>query len=303
MKGKIIAVVGPTAVGKTALSVALAKEYGGEIISCDSMQVYRGMDIGTAKVTSEEMCGVPHYMIDVVSPAENFSCAVYADMAKAKTEELLSRRVLPVFCGGTGQYLDAVLTDNTFSAAGIDESLRAELNLRDAEELWKELGHIDPDAAAATHMNNKKRVVRALETYYLTGITKTEWDARSRLCERPYDALVIGLGVSDREALYRRIERRVDIMIERGLENEVRALTIPAGTTASEGIGYKEMIAYLEGRCTIEMAIEDIKRNSKRYAKRQLTWFRGKDYVSWIDVDTEDAWAKARQMCEEFLKG
>ncbi|MBQ8697292.1 MAG: tRNA (adenosine(37)-N6)-dimethylallyltransferase MiaA [Clostridia bacterium] len=303
MKGKVIAVVGPTAVGKTALSVALAKEFGGQIISCDSMQVYRGMDIGTAKVTVDEAQGVPHHMIDVVSPCDNFSCAVYADMAKAKTDELLSGGVLPIFCGGTGQYLAAGLTDNTFSAAGIDEGLRARLNEREKEDLWDELSLIDPEAAAATHMNNKKRVVRALETYYLTGVTKTEWDARSRLGERPYDALVIGLTVSDRESLYRRIERRVDLMMEKGLEAEVRSLCIPHGTTAAEGIGYKEMIAYIEGRCSLCEAVEEIKRNSKRYAKRQLTWFRGKDYVRFIDVDAEDVTGTARRMCEEFLKG
>lgn len=303
MKGKLIAVVGPTAVGKTALSVALAKEFGGEVISCDSMQVYCGMDIGTAKVTAEESAGVPHHMIDIVDPRENFSCAAYADMAKAKADELIAGGVLPVFCGGTGQYLDAVLTDNAFSAAGIDEALRARLNEREREDLWGELSRIDPDAAQATHMNNKKRVVRALETYYLTGVTKTEWDRRSRLCQRPYDALVIGLTASDREGLYRRIEARVDRMVDDGLTDEVRALCIPEGTTASEGIGYKEIAAYLRGDCTLEAATEEIKRNSKRYAKRQLTWFRGKDYVRWIDIDTQDAAETARKMVTEFLKG
>ena len=151
-------------------------------------------------------------------------------------------------------------------------------------------------------MNNKKRVVRALETYYLTGVTKTDWDRRSRLCERPYDALVIGLAASDREGLYRRIEERVDRMMENGLEAEVRRLCIPDGTTASEGIGYKEISAYLKGELSLEGAVEEIKRNSKRYAKRQLTWFRGKDYVRWIDTDTEDVLAVARRMVTEFLK-
>lgn len=303
MKGKLIAVVGPTAVGKTALSVALAKEFGGQIISCDSMQVYRGMDIGTAKVTREEASGVPHHMIDIVDPSENFSCAVYADMAKAKADELIAGGVLPVFCGGTGQYLDAVLTDNAFSAAGIDEALRARLNEREREELWNELSRIDPHAAEATHMNNKKRVIRALETYYLTGVTKTEWDRRSRLSERPYDALVIGLTASDREGLYRRIEARVDRMIADGLEEEVRSLRIPEGTTASEGIGYKEMIAYLDGAISLDGAVQEIKRNSKHYAKRQLTWFRGKDYVRWIDTDTQEVLEEARKTVTEFLKG
>ncbi len=302
MKGKVIAVVGPTAVGKTAFSVALAKEFGGEIISCDSMQVYKGMNIGTAKVTEGEKEGIPHHLIDIVEPWENFSCAAYADMAKAKTDELIARGVLPVFCGGTGQYLDAVLTDNDFSAAGIDEALRARLNERDKEELWNELLKIDPQAAAATHMNNKKRVVRALETYYLTGVTKTEWDARSRLRERPYDALVIGLTASDREGLYSRIDGRVDRMMSSGLLEEVRSLDIPKGTTASEGIGYKEITAYLEGELSLEGAVEEIKRNSKHYAKRQLTWFRGKDYVRWIDTDTQGALAEARKMVTEFLK-
>lgn len=303
MKGKIIAVVGPTAVGKTALSVALAKEFGGEVISCDSMQVYKGMDIGTAKVTEAEKDGIPHHLIDIVEPCENFSCAVYAELAKGKADELISQGVLPVFCGGTGQYLDAVITDNDFSAAGIDEALRARLNEKDKEELWNELLKIDPHAAEATHMNNKKRVVRALETYYLTGVTKTEWDARSRLRERPYDALVIGLTASDREGLYARIDERVDRMMSAGLLDEVKELVIPEGTTASEGIGYKEIIAYLKGEISLLEAVEEIKRNSKHYAKRQLTWFRGKDYVKWIDTDTQDALTEAGKMVTEFLKG
>lgn len=305
MKPKVIAVVGPTATGKSDLAVRLAKGFGGEVISCDSMQVYRGMDIGTAKVTEAEMQGVPHHMIDIADPAESYSCAQYAHEAKAVLEDVLARGVLPVFCGGTGQYLDSVLTGNVFSGAGIDEALRARLGERDEDSLWAELASVDPESAAAIHKNNKKRVIRALETYILTGITKTEWDARSRLTPSPYDTLKIGLYASEREVLYRRIDARVDAMMEAGLIDEVRALHLREGSTAYTAIGYRQVCEYLRGECALSECVERIKRDSRRYAKRQMTWFKADGGVHWIDTldgDREKTSGAAGEIVNNFLK-
>lgn len=305
MKPKVIAVVGPTATGKSDLAVRLAKEFGGEVISCDSMQVYRGMDIGTAKVTEAEMQGVPHHMIDIADPCENYSCARYADEARAVLADVLARGVLPVFCGGTGQYLDSVLTGNVFSGAGIDEDLRARLAARDEDSLWQELAQVDPEAAAATHKNNKKRVIRALETYILTGITKTEWDARSRLTPSPYNTLKIGLFASEREQLCRRIEARVDAMMDAGLVEEVRALCLREDSTAYDAIGYRQVCEYLRGECTLPECVERIKRDSRRYAKRQMTWFKADGGVHWIDTvdaDKEKTAAVAIKTVNDFLR-
>ncbi len=288
----VIAVVGPTASGKTALSVALAKRLDGEIISCDSMQVYRGMDIGTAKVTEEETCGVPHHLIDTVSPEESFSCADYSALAREKIEEIVKRGKTPIICGGTGLYLDSVLTENEFSEAGKDDVCRERLMQRSLDELFEELKRVDPEAAEKTHKNNVKRVVRALEIYHTTGITKTEWDRRSREKESRYDAVIIGLDYKDRETLYERINKRVDIMMDAGLLTEVKALDTPAfrESTASDGIGYKEMLSYLDGNASLGEAVEEIKKNSRNYAKRQLTWFRRNGGISWIYRDVPESY-------------
>ncbi|MBE6609457.1 MAG: tRNA (adenosine(37)-N6)-dimethylallyltransferase MiaA [Ruminococcaceae bacterium] len=286
-KQKVYAVVGPTASGKTALSVELAKLLNGEIISCDSMQVYKGMDVGTAKVTAEEKQGVPHHLIDVVSPESEFSCAEYSALAKAKIEEIAARGKTPIFCGGTGLYLDSVLSANEFSDAGKDDEYRALLETRSPEELHAMLTEVDPEAAEATHRNNVKRVIRALEIFKTTGVTKTEWDRRSRLAEPPYDSLVIGLNFRDRETLYRRINLRVDLMLEAGLLDEVKRLDTPefrAGT-ASDGIGYKEILRYTDGLCSLEEAVEEIKKASRNYAKRQITWFARNGSIRWIYPD------------------
>ena len=287
-KTKVVAVVGPTASGKTALSVEIAERYGGEIISCDSMQIYRGMDVGTAKVTAEEMRGVPHHLIDIASPEEEFSCADYAVAAKAAIADISARGKLPVFCGGTGLYLDSVLKNTEFSAAGKDEEYRAYLEREcSPAELHRRLAAVDPESAAAIHPNNVKRVIRALEIYHVTGKTKTEWDSLSRSNEPPYESLVIGLDYRSRETLYSRIDRRVDIMMECGLLDEVRRLDSPAfrASTASQGIGYKEILSHLDGERSLSEAIELIKQYSRNYAKRQLTWFgRNKD-IKWIYPD------------------
>ncbi|MBQ8250007.1 MAG: tRNA (adenosine(37)-N6)-dimethylallyltransferase MiaA [Clostridia bacterium] len=289
-KPRVAAVVGPTASGKTALAIALAKEFNGEVISCDSMQIYRGMDIGTAKPTVAEMDGIPHHMIDIIEPSEPFSAADYSPLAKAAADDIISRGKLPIFCGGTGLYLDAVLSANSYADTETDLSLReqllSEVERDGADAMWERLRAVDPEAAEATHKNNIKRVVRALEIYLSSGVTKTEWDKRSRLAPTPFDATVIALE-REREELYRRIDLRVDIMMEAGLENEVRELItsgrLPRTSTAAQAIGYKEFIEYFDGRITLDEVVETIKQSSRRYAKRQLTWFKRNKEVNWIN--------------------
>lgn len=289
-KPRVAAVVGPTASGKTALAIALAKEFDGEVISCDSMQIYRGMDIGTAKPTVAEMDGITHHMIDIIEPSESFSAADYSPLAKAAADDIISRGKLPIFCGGTGLYLDAVLCANSYADTETDLSLRekllAEVEHDGADAMWERLRAVDPEAAEATHKNNIKRVVRALEIYLSSGVTKTEWDKRSRLAPTPFDATVIALE-REREELYRRIDLRVDIMMEMGLEKEVRELLesgrLPRTSTAAQAIGYKEFIEYFDGITSLDDTISMIKQSSRRYAKRQLTWFRRSKEVNWIN--------------------
>ncbi len=302
----VVAVIGPTASGKTALAIELAKRFDGEIISCDSMQVYRGMDIGTAKADDEEKQGIPHHMLDVADPyTDAYSCAEYAAAAKAALEDIIARGKLPIFCGGTGLYLDAVLKGTEFSrdsgAADGDGRLRAELEERDREELYEELCRIDPAAAEKTHPNNVKRVVRALEIYYKTGVTKTEWDARSRENGGGYDACIIGLDFTDRATLYERIDRRVDIMLEKGLVEEVKRLALDPDTTAGAAIGYKELNGYLKGEMSLEEAADKIRQGSRNYAKRQLTWFRRDPGVHWIKVDEAGTFKNIVNIALELL--
>ena len=289
-KPSVAAVVGPTASGKTALAIALAKKFNGEVISCDSMQIYKGMDIGTAKPTIAEMDGIPHHMIDIIEPSEAFSAADYAPLAKAAADDIISRGKLPIFCGGTGLYLDAVLTANSYAQTETSPTLRAELISQAEREgpdaMWERLNTVDPEAAAATHKNNVKRVIRALEIYLTSGVTKTEWDKRSRLNPTPYDSTVIALE-RERDELYHRIDLRVDLMMGMGLENEVRTLLdsgrLPRNSTAAQAIGYKEFISYFENQITLDDAVDMIKQSSRRYAKRQLTWFRRNKNVNWIN--------------------
>lgn len=281
---RIIAVAGPTASGKTALALELAEQLNGEIISCDSMQIYRGMDIGTAKPDADELSLVPHHLIDIADPCDNFSCAEYKILAGKAIADIASRGRIPVFCGGTGLYLDAVLTGNRFSECEADSAYREQLYKLDAAELYAMLREADPQAADAIHINNKKRVIRALEIYKLTGITKTEWDARSRLEPPAYNAAVLVMNYEDREILYRRIDRRVDDMMERGLLDEVRRLNLPRGSTAAQAIGYKELNAFLDGHCTLCEAVTEIKTATRNYAKRQMTWFRRRGYVTLLDI-------------------
>ena len=298
---RVIAIVGPTAVGKTDLSIKLAKKLDGEIISCDSMQIYKGMDIGTAKPTVEERQGVPHHLIDIIKPNEQFSCADYATLAKEKIEEITKRGKTPIFCGGTGLYLDSVLKISSFSESQRDEEYREFLTKNAENEgneaVYKMLLEIDPESAEKTHPNNVQRVIRALEIYKCTGVTKTEWDKRSREEKSPYESTVIFLTASDRERLYQRIDSRVDMMMAEGLLDETRRLYengfLKEGTTAYSAIGYKELLPFVKNGAPIDICVADLKLATRHYAKRQLTWFSAhKDYHK-IYVDLQDPYESA----------
>ncbi|NBI10836.1 tRNA (adenosine(37)-N6)-dimethylallyltransferase MiaA [Colidextribacter sp. OB.20] len=281
MSSKVLVITGPTASGKTALAVELAKRHSGEVISADSMQIYRRMDIGTAKPTAEEMGGVPHHMIDVADPEEDFSVARYVDMAAACVEGVLSRGKLPILAGGTGLYIDSLLSGRTFAAFDERSPLRAQLEERYAraggQALLQELAKADPDAAARLHPNDGKRIVRALEVWLTTGRTITEHNRETRSLPPRYHALTLTLDFQRREDMWDRIDRRVDAMMEAGLETEVRELLgsgVPERCTAMQAIGYKEMAAAIQGDGDIRAAAEEIKLRSRQYAKRQRTWFR-----------------------------
>ena len=291
-KIKVYAVVGATASGKSSLALELADRYGGEIISCDSMQVYRKMNIGTAKPTVAELAAVRHHMIDIAEPDENFSCAEYVSLADAAIRDCASRGKKPIICGGTGLYLDALLRKADFAEDINDASVRASLmdfaRENGAEALHEELARIDPESAAAIHPNNVKRVARAIEIYRVGGIPKTELDRRSRAQGMRFDVSAIELFYSDRDTLYRRIERRVDEMIGMGLVEETRSLiadgVFEKNTTAMQAIGYKELFGYLEGRESLSEAADALKQATRRYAKRQMTWFGAKEYITRTDV-------------------
>lgn len=270
----VLAVVGPTATGKSALGLRLAVGLGGEIISCDSMQIYRGMDIGTAKPTPQERAAVPHHLIDAADPDTPFSCADYAVLARAAIADIQSRGRLPILVGGTGLYLESAVWNRTLESPGGDPALRARLESRPAGENYARLAELDPDSAAAIHPNNRGRVIRALEIVLTTGIPKSEWDRRSRENAPGYDTRILVLTASDREVLYRRIDARVDRMMEQGLADEARRLRLNPGSTAGQAIGYKELNEWLEGRESLQTAVDRIKQASRNYAKRQITWFK-----------------------------
>ena len=285
---KILCVVGPTASGKTAYAIDLAKGNNGEIVSCDSMQIYTYMNIGTAKATAEERAEVPHHMIDFVDPNRDYSVADFVTDARACIAEILSRGKMPVLCGGTGLYIDSVLKSVEFSPQKRDDKLRDELWKKaeqdGAESVYEILKELDPIEVDKVHYNNVKRVIRAIEICKTTGMTKTEADKLS-IGKPMYNPTIYGLNMP-REKLYERIDRRVDIMVEQGLVGEVRQLLnmgIRRDSTAMQAIGYKELVRYIDGLCDFETAIEDIKRESRRYAKRQLTWFRRNPDIIWTE--------------------
>ena len=290
MKKPLIIIGGPTACGKTGFSIRLAKEIGGEIISADSMQVYRYMDIGTAKVTPEEADGVPHYLIDEFDPDEEYNVMLFQQKAKAYMEQIWAKGKVPILVGGTGFYINALLYDNDFTETENDTSYREECyklaQEQGPEVLFERLKEVDPEYAEIMHANNVKRVTRALEYHYLTGQKFSEHNAEQKEKDTPYDAAVIILTM-DREKLYERIELRIDIMMEQGLLEEVKGLLDKGYTpdlVSMQGIGYKEFIPYFNGECTLEEAVTQLKTNTRRFAKRQLTWFRRQIEGLWVDM-------------------
>ena len=308
-KPRIIAVVGPTASGKSALAEELALRLGGEVVSCDSMQVYREMNIGTAKPTAADRARVPYHLLDVAEPEQDFSAVDYQVMAEEAVRDILSRGKLPVFCGGTGLYLDAFLRGVPESPGG-DEALRirlaAEADALGVQQLHARLAAVDPDAAAAIPPTNLRRVIRALEMYELTGVTKTEWDLRSRSQPLKYDATVIYLTYTDRQLLYRRIEERVDAMLAEGLVEEAALLdargVFAVSRTAAAAIGYKELLPYLHGECALSFAVDALKQATRRYAKRQITWFSAKDYALPLVMDTDGRLRKFEEIVNNALE-
>ena len=281
-----LAITGPTASGKTAVSLEVCKCFGGEVISCDSMQIYKEMSIGTAKPTAEERATVPHHLIDFLSPKESFSVERYRDMAVSCVKDVSSRGKLPVFVGGTGLYIDSVMRNSAVESPESDPEYRERLlasvkDEEDAKALWNRLSSVDPESAEKIHHNNVKRVIRALEIFDKTGKSKTEFDRESRLLHSEISLGMITIDFHDRENLYKRADLRVDLMLKEGLLDEVISLYergLLDGATASQAIGYKELLTYVKGEKPLSEAIEDLKLATRRYAKRQLTWFTKKCY-------------------------
>ncbi|WP_433749987.1 tRNA (adenosine(37)-N6)-dimethylallyltransferase MiaA [Falsibacillus pallidus] len=306
-KKKLIVLIGPTAVGKTSLSIELAKEFGCEIISGDSMQVYRGMDIGTAKIRNQEMKGIPHHLLDIKDPSEHFSAAEFQQIVRKKIDEIHSRGKMPMIVGGTGLYIQAVLYDYQFTEAPGDESFRRKLEQRAQKEgsngLYEDLKGIDPHSAKNIHPNNVRRVIRALEIFHCTGKTMSEYQ-ESQDSEMLYDTALVGLTM-DRDLLYQRINHRVDLMVHEGLLEEVKGLhQINLRDVQSiQAIGYKEIYEYLDGKSSLDDALENLKQNSRRYAKRQLTWFRNKMDVQWFDVTNQQDSQKNFRKISDFIAG
>ena len=307
MSKKIVVICGPTASGKTALSIALAKAFDGEVVSADSMQIYRRMDIGTAKPTKEEMDGVPHHMLDVAEPGEAYSVSRYVEEATACVEDILARGKLPIVCGGTGLYIDGLIRGTNYQPAGTDNGIREQLEgeweTQGAEQMMARLAAADPDSAARLHLSDKRRILRALEVYLATGETITVHNARTKAIPPRYEAVMIGLNTEPRQILYDRIDRRVGVMLEQGLLQEVQSL-LEDGLlegTAAQAIGYKELLAYFRGEMTLETAADLIRQKSRNYAKRQLTWFRRDDRVKWIVYNAPEAAQAVLQDATNYL--
>ena len=306
-KHPVVAVVGPTATGKTALGVALAQHFSGEVISCDSMQIYKGLDVGTAKVTPEETCGIPHHGGDILTPDKPFSVADFTAMAGRLEREISARGALPILVGGTGLYVQSFLNGVRFTEekapAGLREQLAAELAEKGGTAMYEELRQVDPEAAAAIHPTNQVRVLRALEHYRATGKKLSEQKAESLPPEKPYRSLILGLDFPDRAALYRRIDLRVDKMLEAGILPEAELVWQNRETyrTAAQAIGYKEFFPYFEGAASLEACTDKLKQASRNYAKRQLTWFRHMEGVVWLDAGAPDVRQTAIRTVSEFL--
>lgn len=309
-KIKIVTVVGPTASGKTSLAVKLAQKFNGEVISADSMQVYKGMDIATAKPDEEEKCGIKHHLIDIISPDEEFSVSLFKDMAEKAIKDIHSRGKLPIIAGGTGLYVDCLINNTTFldntKNDEVRSSLQARLEKEGNESLYNELLEKDPDAAEKIHPNNSLKIIRALEILYSSGNTLTEQNLKSHEKESDFESLVIGLNANDRNVLYDRINLRVDLMVEKGLVEETeKFFSLQTASTACQAIGYKELKPYLDGVISLDEAKENLKQSTRRYAKRQLTWFRRNENINWINIDegtSEDLILKAENIVKEFLQ-
>ena len=305
----IICIAGPTASGKTALAVELAKCLDGEVISCDSMQIYRGMDIGTAKPTKEEMQGIPHHMLDVCDPRDDFSVSRYCEMADPILQDIVSRGKTAIIAGGTGLYMDALIRGNDFApcpSTGMREKLEAQADEIGMEAMLEQLRTIDPETAGRLHMADRKRIIRALEVYYETGETMTAHNRKTQAIPPKYSPYWFALEDENRQDLYDRIDRRVDIMLELGLMEEIQSLLasgIPEKCTAMQAIGYKEFVDALRGRCSVEEAAALVKQSSRRYAKRQLTWFRRNKDIHWLrrrnGQQTGEIVAAARRLLAE----
>ena len=304
----LICIAGPTASGKTALSIALAKELDAEIVSCDSMQVYRRMDIGTAKPTIEEQAGIPHHMLDVAEPDEDFSVSRYCRMATPIVDDILARGKTAIVVGGTGLYMDSLIKGNDFApfpSTGMREMLEA----KPIEEVFAQLRSVDPEAAARLHLSDRKRIIRAMEVYLETGITISEHNRRTQLIPPRYTPVWFALEDENRKDLYDRIDRRVDLMLEQGLLDEVRSILasgISPKCTAMQAIGYKEFTSALAGHTTIAEAAAQVQQSSRHYAKRQLTWFRRNPAIHWLrrgpGMGTEEILTQARQILHETDK-
>lgn len=309
MPPKILVICGPTASGKTALAVELALRHHGEVVSADSMQIYRRMDIGTAKPTREEMRGVPHHMLDVADPEEDFSVARYVDMAAKCVDDILSRGRLPILAGGTGLYIDSLLSGRTFAPFQPDSPLRGQLEEQLRREggaaLLSRLAQVDPDSAARLHPNDEKRIVRALEVYQSTGKTITQHNLETQAIPPRYDALTLALAFERREDMWSRIDRRVDQMMDQGLVAEVQGLLdsgVPAKCTAMQAIGYKEMAAALLSHGDVSAGAEEVKLRSRQYAKRQLTWFKRNKAARWLLWGREPDFEAALQTSTEYME-
>ena len=305
---RIICIAGPTASGKTALAVELAKELNGEVVSCDSMQVYRRMDIGTAKPTKDEMQGIAHHMLDVADPEEDFSVSRYCAMAEPIVADILRRGKTAIIAGGTGLYMDSLIRGNAFApfpSTGVREALEAQADDLGMETMLARLQAIDPEAASRLHRKDRKRILRALEVYLETGQTITEHNRRTQSIPPRFHPLWLGLDFEDRADLYARIDRRVGLMLEAGLMEEIQGLLasgIPARATAMQAIGYKEFVDALEGRCTLEQAADQVRQSSRRYAKRQLTWFRRNSAMHWLTRTPETGMAEILSMARQTFR-
>ena len=307
---KIIVICGPTASGKTGLSLILAQQFNGEIISADSMQVYKKLDIGTAKATKEEQSVAKHHLVDFLEPYEPYNVEIFTRLAKAKIDDITSRGKLPIITGGTGLYIESLVNGITFTDQPEDktvrEKLEKQLNEQGKEWMYQQLVDIDPEYAAGVHPNNAVRVIRALEIYYTTGVTMTQQIAASKPKEKPYDVLFLATGFNDRTKLYENIEKRVDIMVDLGVVAEAEYVykNKDRFVNSAAAIGYKEFFSYFEGTQTLKECTDELKKASRHYAKRQLTWFKRMKDINWLYVDgSNDYKQTAINLTENFLNG